>query len=574
MEPENGRGSKVKQRLREKANQLDELLGKIELEDRQHQEPLRPKKVVAPKVASSTAPKVAVSKAGAAKAATAERAPLHPKAEPPRRHREGPPIQKFEVIQPEVAVHKWPEEVSSVVGWKRRGDRLEAAEETFDGWARLTGGEGWILRERQEAGRPLRILEPIGVDSLLLAAPLVAKEPGRQMFEVVGSPEANVLTEPVHGAAIVGVKAVGEIVLAETQSYHGWLRLPEGWLPAASRRGEELVRCLHIEEEAARLARREQLAEERAREAAAEEEVELSIERARQSNIWRRLQDPVEPSPIKGCDRLPLRPEGSFTGVRTMSSLPLQEFRVLPKEGAVVRQKPNNEASVCGVRREGELVLAGEETFNGWVKLADGPGWILRDLAGEGGMGLALVSSGGAQDPLVPEIARVPGRQLFEVDAAPGAGEAGLPLLREPEEGALVLGRRTVGEMVLAETQSYHGWVKLSSDEGWMQGRPLRPGASCWLSCMREAELQLSIHASADVTGSEAVDEVEAVAAAEAVQREEALRREALQELEEVARSGNTVQLCAALEIARQRGVAKAEIARVSALRKTGRLVG
>lgn len=571
MEPEFSKpsgASKVKQRLREKASQLEDLLSKIDLDDRQEQERPRPKKVAAPKVASSTAPK----QTGVAKAAATQRAAPQPKAEPLRQPPEGPPARKFEVLLPEVAVHKWPEEASVVVGWKRRGDRVEAAEETFDGWARLVDGEGWVRRERQLPDRPARCLEPIGAGGLELVAPLVAKEPGRLMFEVVGSPEVPVYAQPIRGAATAGAKAVGEIVLAETQSYHGWLRLSGGvgWLPAASPRRGELVCCLHAEEEAARSARQERIAEERAQRAAAEADLELELERARQSDIWRQLQEPAKPVDIRRCDRLSLRPGDSAPVVKTASSLPLQKFRVLPEDGAVVRLKPNSEASVCGIKREGDLVLAGEETFNGWVKLADGPGWILRDLAGEGSAGLVLSSIGGAQDLLVPELARVPGRQLFEVDAAPSCdAQFALPVLREPEEGALVLGTRSVGEVVLAETQSYHGWVKLSDEEGWMEGRPSLAGSCCWLRCMREDELQLCKRVGADGSGSEAAaDEAEAVAAAEAAQREEALRRESLQHLEDAAQNGNTAQFCSALEMARQRGVAKADIARANALRR------
>ncbi|CAE8616477.1 unnamed protein product [Polarella glacialis] len=220
---------------------------------------------------------------------------------------------------------------------------------------------------------------------------------------------------------------------------------------------------------------------------------------------------------------------------------------------------PAGGAPVCGGKRPGDVVRGVEETFDGWVKLADENGWICKAGEALGGSesGEALEALDATVLLAEPGLARMPGRQMFEV-----AASAGVQVRREPAEGALVLGVRTFGEFVLAETQSYHGWVRLSDDEGWVQALE-DPRSERWLLCVRPEELQLSIPGALQEVQlpSPAAEELAAAA------REEAVRREALRQLEAAAVGSASAVFRAALEVARQTGVSKKDIARANAMR-------
>merc|ERR1711920_398374 len=121
-----------------------------------------------------------------------------------------------------------------------------------------------------------------------------------------------------------------------------------------------------------------------------------------------------------------------------------------------------------------------------------------------------------------------------------------------------------MGEFVLADTQSYHGWVRLSDDEGWMLGISADGGSM--LLNVRPDELQL-VTSGQSATAASSPEEVEANAAAAAAAQKDAARKEALRQLEAAALGANTANFCAALAVAREKGVAKRDIARCNALR-------
>lgn len=470
----------------------------------------------------------------------------------------GPPVQEFEVVHAEVTLRAAPTVQSKTCGFKRRGEKFKALEETFDGWVRLVNGEGWILRNdlNQQA---VAAIEPLG-EVWRLAAPGFADESGRQMFEVVSKPSAQTFAEPAHDSEVLSSKSYGEIVLADSQTYNGWVRLSDGqgWMPSMSSDYADILHCLFWEEQIARR-EEEKAAAERA---IAEAAIERSIERDRQSQWWRKLEQPNKQAPIEkvGRSSIDLPEVKTGKGVCNPLGLPTLEFEVT--EDVPIRREPGTEAPVCGVKRLGDCVRATEETFDGWVKLADEPGWILKDTQFLGGPTASLVPTGEPEAIASPSLSRMPGRQMFEVVI-----EGGLQIFREPAEGALVLGFRTFGEFVLADTQSYHGWVRLSDDEGWMLGSSADDG--CMLLNVRPDELQLvtSGH-SATVASSPEIQET--IAAEAAAAQKDAARREALRQLEVAALGANTASFCAALAVARDKGVSKRDIARCNALRTNG----
>ncbi|CAK0791416.1 unnamed protein product [Prorocentrum cordatum] len=203
----------------------------------------------------------------------------------------------------------------------------------------------------------------------------------------------------------------------------------------------------------------------------------------------------------------------------------------------------------------GQTLMGIEETFDGWVRLADDAGWVFR---GDCADGPALLPLGDLRAALAePELSPAPGLQMFEV-----VGEEGVPVLREAAEDALALGRRSFGEFVLAEAQSYHGWLRLADGGGWAPCST--PQGARLLLRVRPDELQLAVPG----TGSAWPDAAEDAAAAAAAAREAASRREALRQLEEAA-VANSAVFFAALATARDHGVEKRDIARCHALRSS-----
>mmetsp|Transcript_142794 Transcript_142794/g.455941 ORF Transcript_142794/g.455941 Transcript_142794/m.455941 type:complete len:192 (-) Transcript_142794:9-584(-) len=146
------------------------------------------------------------------------------------------------------------------------------------------------------------------------------------------------------------------------------------------------------------------------------------------------------------------------------------------------------------------------------------------------------------------------------------ATSAGVRVCREPSQDALQLGMHSCGEFVLAQSQTYHGWIRLADDEGWMPALDVLGGARL-LQNVRPEELQLASPGAAGEGQVEGAGNAEAEEAARAAAAE-AARREALRALEAAAMSGaNTANFCAAMEVARGRGVSKKDIARCNAMR-------
>jgi len=266
---------------------------------------------------------------------------------------------------------------------------------------------------------------------------------------------------------------------------------------------------------------------------------------------WKKLQAPREAKPVQRVDRLSMYPQHKIAESGS-SQLPVRGFKVLA-EVQPVRAQPCFGAPVCGGKKCGETIHAEEETFDGWVKLAGETGWICQVDEEVGASKKCLQAVEKPRAMAVESLAKTPGRQMLEVVA-----DDGVDLLREPYDGALLLGRRSFGEFLLADSQSYHGWVRLSDDDGWAQA--VSGSGEKLLVGIRPDELQLT-QSVGQAVPEEAQKEQLAAAA------EEAARKEAVRQLEAAALSGNSAFFCAALEVARQKGVSKKDIARANAMR-------
>merc|ERR1719282_602668 len=144
-------------------------------------------------------------------------------------------------------------------------------------------------------------------------------------------------------------------------------------------------------------------------------------------------------------------------------ALPAKVFKVVHRV-VHVHKKPFWYSPRLGKKMHGRLVVAAEETFDGWVRLVREPGWMLKDMRGQRCEGVLLEPQGDAPILAVPEVVWDPGPQKFEVVFEPH-----VPVYAAPILTAEPVGLRRRGEEVHAEMQSYNGWLRLASNAGWMQ---------------------------------------------------------------------------------------------------------
>lgn len=477
------------------------------------------------------------------------------------------------------------------------GSLLTAVEETFDGWLRMVRPfDGWVLNDSR--------LDPLGAPELLAASSRAPRH-GAQEFEVTAGTGVEVFMEPSTSASVRSMTPYGAVVLAETQTYNGWIRLAdgEGWMQSRSHACGELLSCVYMRDEHRRNRVLYQQKQERAeREAAAEATLAEEIERSRKSDVWSKLAADADASEQQGDSDsriarpayhgihkqkmdtdgimnertlFKFRPEGTvFQGLNNLSrwnynDLPVQEFRIVNAD-PLVRSEPRFSGQVCGQLTRGNIVQAFEETFDGWVKLADQPGWAPRDMGGRDGIQECLQEICRPALAAVPDfVAGGPSRMMFEVVFEPR-----VDILREPQLDAPKVGSRGFGEFVLAEAQTYHGWLRLADDLGWMLCVSQRHGQL--LSSVSAAEHAAPMMA-LDGPG-EAVPSEEEQRAREREEKEKEIlrqvenqeRQEALEELEAAAASGDGAIFRAATKAAKQAGVNKKDIARLHALFTAG----
>lgn len=156
--------------------------------------------------------------------------------------------QRFQVMHNQCVVRSEPTLTSRALDVRQQGDFVMGVEETFDGWVRLAGQLGWMLRDMQGKGGLGVLLEPVGRPQKL-AVPRLTTDTGNQMFRVVCRDGAQIRSEPLEQASVVGARAYGEFVFAETQNYHGWVRLAEhvGWMACFSVEKGELLQHFDVD---------------------------------------------------------------------------------------------------------------------------------------------------------------------------------------------------------------------------------------------------------------------------------------------------------------------------------------
>lgn len=151
-----------------------------------------------------------------------------------------------------------------------------------------------------------------------------------------------------------------------------------------------------------------------------------------------------------------------IVGIDTNPQLPKQRFEVL-NDMAMVRSAPSLLAAATDRKDKGDFITAFEETFDGFVHLDEEPGWITKDMRGLFGLGRLLEPVGRAPLVAADYLAGESGPQKFEVVFKPAVA-----VRASPSTAATIVGVKTYGELVSAVTQTYHGWVRLAEDAGWM----------------------------------------------------------------------------------------------------------
>lgn len=144
----------------------------------------------------------------------------------------------------QAGIHEKPSLASAEIGGRAWGDMVVAEAETFDGWAKLAGEPGWMLRVLQKKEGPQTLLAPQG-DLDKLASVELSDAPGPRRFEVVSRSGIEVRTAPSSSSQARGRREFGEEVFAESQTYDGWVRLVggAGWLPSFSPEEGPLLLC-------------------------------------------------------------------------------------------------------------------------------------------------------------------------------------------------------------------------------------------------------------------------------------------------------------------------------------------
>mmetsp|Transcript_38097 Transcript_38097/g.109936 ORF Transcript_38097/g.109936 Transcript_38097/m.109936 type:complete len:1039 (-) Transcript_38097:142-3258(-) len=155
------------------------------------------------------------------------------------------------------------------------------------------------------------------------------------------------------------------------------------------------------------------------------------------------------------------KPAAKTTGPQ----LAVLSFKVTASGGVTVRKRPAEDAPELSHIDSGDTVFLQEESFDGWAKLADEDGWVRRLIPGEDStVTLQLEPEDGETLTLAsPEPIAKPGARKFKVTLKSGVG-----IKAEPKPKAKVTSQKKVGELVIAEAQTYDGWLRLARNQGWV----------------------------------------------------------------------------------------------------------
>mmetsp|Transcript_6075 Transcript_6075/g.10899 ORF Transcript_6075/g.10899 Transcript_6075/m.10899 type:complete len:1558 (-) Transcript_6075:114-4787(-) len=190
-------------------------------------------------------------------------------------------VLRFKVVHDKALVRDQPRLDAPVIGCKSKFDVVGATEETFDGWVRLSEDPGWILRDMGGHRGIDEVLAPLAKPFLVAAtedlegprqlAPLgrpvfsaVEKTAGQgRKFQVLFSPKVNVYAQPDQKSALLVALNKDEEVIADAQTYDGWLRIrmpgPGGafkhcFVLAVDLTRGVMLQCSELEEKRAQLA--------------------------------------------------------------------------------------------------------------------------------------------------------------------------------------------------------------------------------------------------------------------------------------------------------------------------------
>jgi len=140
------------------------------------------------------------------------------------------PVRSFQVIHPVVFVREQPNLDSQMIDYKMQGEIIQADEESFNGWVHLADRSDWISRRifGHHVRNYLPTLMPACRNKILQVSSEVARTAGPTELEVVFRPHIPARSTPLRSGQVVGLAEAGQKIMAETQTYHGWVRLADG----------------------------------------------------------------------------------------------------------------------------------------------------------------------------------------------------------------------------------------------------------------------------------------------------------------------------------------------------------
>jgi len=161
------------------------------------------------------------------------------------------PTQEYRVVHEFAYVRQDPSLHSPLCGKKDQGETVHACEETFDGWIKLYGQPGYIIKDMGGKQGIGKIPSAVGKQpSLVLPEQQATSTP--LVFEVVYKPLVAVRTAPSKSRPIQGTRKLGEQVRADAQGYGGWIKVCSedggGWMLTADPDLGQLLTCKMVEQ--------------------------------------------------------------------------------------------------------------------------------------------------------------------------------------------------------------------------------------------------------------------------------------------------------------------------------------
>ena len=161
------------------------------------------------------------------------------------------PMQEYKVVHDFVYLRQEPSLHAPILGKRQRGDTFFASEETWDGWVKVHGSPGYVIKDMGGLQGIGKVLSMLG-KALPLVLPEPQGSPDPLVFEVVYNPFVAVRTGPSKTRPIQGTRKFGERIRAESQGYGGWVRVSQedggGWMLTSDEELGQLLACKTVEE--------------------------------------------------------------------------------------------------------------------------------------------------------------------------------------------------------------------------------------------------------------------------------------------------------------------------------------